>query len=234
MRKKIYDPNQLNIEFPEENIDKKEEKISENTESIENTKNIENDNLEAFAIAQEKELDLIASQKAQEEALNNINTFPVETGYERDDPGEIYKIPERYYDNKNKERKEKEKGRIFDDASMAIIRGTINDFREKVISDIAFNGDFSDKNDASDFNKIKQKVSEHLRYGREERANKLNQGMGVLRRVSNIKKMLQDFKHQKFIDYMDNLKTDKGVTCGLIVNSKEYDEIMDIIKQNRR
>lgn len=231
MRKKIYDPNQLNIEFPEENIDKKEENISKNIENIEN---IENDNSEAFAIAQDKELDLIASQKAQEEALNNINTFPAETGYERDDPGEIYKISERYYDNKNKERKEKEKGRIFDDASMAIIRGTINDFREKVISDIAFNGNFSDKNDASDFDKIKQKVNEYLRYGREERANKLNQGMGVLRRVSNIKKMLQDFKHQKFIDYMDNLKTDKGVTCGLIVNSKEYDKIMDIIKQNCR
>lgn len=231
MRKKIYDPNQLNIEFPEENIDKKEENISKNIENIEN---IEKDNLEAFAIAQDKELDLIASQKAQEEALNNINTFPVETEYERDDPGEIYKISERYYDNKNKERKEKEKGRIFDDASMAIIRGTINDFREKVISDIAFNGNFSDKNDASDFDKIKQKVNEYLRYGREERANKLNQGMGVLRRVSNIKKMLQDFKHQKFIDYMDNLKTDKGVTCSLIVNSKEYDEIMDIIKQNCR
>lgn len=75
MRKKIYDPNQLNIKFPEENIDKKEENISKNIENIEN---IENDNSEAFAIAQDKELDLIASQKAQEEALNNINTFPAE------------------------------------------------------------------------------------------------------------------------------------------------------------
>lgn len=234
MRKKIYDPNQLNIEFPEENIDKKEENISENTKSIENTKNIENDNLEAFAIAQEKELDLIASQKAQEEALSNIRTFPAPTEDEKEDSAVIYKIPTVYYENKRKEKKEKEKGRIFDDVNMAIMRETINNFREKIISDIAFNGDFSDKNDALDFNKIKQKVNEYLRYGRVERANRLNQGMGVLRRVSNIKKMLQEFKHQKFIDYMDNLKTDKGVTCGLIVNSKEYDEIMDIIKQNRR
>jgi hypothetical protein len=114
------------------------------------------------------------------------------------------------------------------------MRGIINDFKDGIVSDIAFNGDFSNKSDALNFDKIKSRAKEHLLRGNKERANSLNRGMGVLRRISNIKKMLEDLKHQKFIDYIDNLKTAEGVTCDIIVKSKQYDQLMDIIRQNRR
>jgi len=224
MRKIIKDPNQLNIEFPEESAGQKRDDI------------IKDNNSEPFDVAQEKELDLIESQKAQEEALNNIRvSFPARTQEEKDDDlSYVLAHNKKVVSKKDAEWAEKEKGRIFDNTLMLIIGGVINDFREKVISDIASNGKFSDKNDALDFDKIKKKAEECTLLGYRDRASRLNQGMGVLRRISNIKTMLKDLKHQKFIDYMDNLKTDKGVTCGFIVNSKEYDEIMDIIKQYRR
>lgn len=75
MRKRIEDPNQLNIEFPEENTNN----------------NTKNDKVEAFDVTQDKELDL-AESKSSEEALNNIKSFSEEVEYEREDPGEMYKI----------------------------------------------------------------------------------------------------------------------------------------------
>lgn len=216
MRRIIEDPNQLNIEFPEEN------------------KEVVNDKPEAFDVEKDKEIDLNESQKAQEEARSNIYSSLDATEYEREDPGAMYKVSEQYKEDKNKEWEKKEKGRIFDNATMSVMRGIINDFKDGIVSDIAFNGDFSNKSDALDFDKIKSRAKEYLLRGNKERANSLNRGMGVLRRISNIKKMLEDLKHQKFIDYIDNLKTDKGVTCDIIVQSKQYDQLMDIIRQNRR
>lgn len=216
MRRIIEDPNQLNIEFPEEN------------------KMVADNKPEALDVEKDKEIDLNESQKAQEEARSNIYSSLDATEYEREDPGAMYKVSEQYKEDKNKEWKEKEKGRIFDNATMSVMRGIINDFKDGIVSDIAFNGDFSNKSDALDFDKIKSRAKEHLLRGNKERANSLNRGMGVLRRISNIKKMLEDLKHQKFIDYIDNLKTDKGVTCDIIVQSKQYDQLMDIIRQNRR
>ena len=216
MRRIIEDPNQLNIEFPEEN------------------KTLTNDKPEALDVEKDKEIDLNESQKAQEEARSNIYSSLDATEYEREDPGAMYKVSEQYKEDKNKEWEEKEKGRIFDNATMSVMRGIINDFKDGIVSDIAFNGDFSNKSDALDFDKIKSRAKEYLLRGNKERANSLNRGMGVLRRISNIKKMLEDLKHQKFIDYIDNLKTDKGVTCDIIVQSKQYDQLMDIIRQNRR
>ena len=216
MRRIIEDPNQLNIEFPEEN------------------KMVADNKPEALDVEKDKEIDLNESQKAQEEARSNIYSSLDATEYEREDPGAMYKVSEQYKEDKNKEWEKKEKGRIFDNATMSVMRGIINDFKDGIVSDIAFNGDFSNKCDALDFDKIKSRAKEYLLRGNKERANSLNRGMGVLRRISNIKKMLEDLKHQKFIDYIDNLKTDKGVTCDIIVQSKQYDQLMDIIRQNRR
>lgn len=216
MKRITEDPNQLNIEFPEEG------------------KTVVNNEPESFDVTLDKENDLKESQKAQEEALNNIRTFPVETEYEREDPGEMYKISEHYRENKNKEWEEKEKGRIFDNTTMAVMRGIINNFKDGIISDIAFNGDFYNKDDAYDFDKIKSKVEEYLRRGNKEQANNLNRGMGVLRRISNIKKMLEDLEHQRFINYINSLKTENKPTCDIIVKSKQYDDLIDIIRQNRR
>lgn len=177
----------------------------------------------------EEEKDLV-----DEKPLSLVKGFAARTQEERDDDGAgIYNTP-----NIKSKRdllwEEKEKNRIFDQGAMSAMRVIINSFKVIVVSDLSFNGNFSEKSDASDFEKIRSKVLEYTRRGDNERVNNLNRGMGVLRRVNNMSKMLDNLDHQKFIDYFDKLNNTNKNTCNVIVQSKQYDELLEIINNYRQ
>ena len=178
---------------------------------------------------------------AEENIPNKAEEVPLKVGFaprtqeEKDDDNiGIYKAYEHKNNKKDKEWLEKEKNRIFDQGAMSAMRIIIGSFKDIIVIDIAFNANFSEKSDANDFEKIKNKAQEHSRRGDSVTANNLNRGMGVLRRISKIKKMLDNLEHQKLIDYIDDLKNTNKNTCNVIVQSKQYDELMTIINNYRK
>lgn len=233
MMRKINDPNQLSLEFPDGINQKNENKNEVNNTQMNNEVDIESEKQEILEIKQD---DLVSSEKKQKEILENINNSYTGMTYE-ERCEDIDYLPGRFTyknDKKDKEWEEKEKNRIFDNGAVFKMRDIINSFRENIYSDVAFNGNFNEKEDARDFGKIKAKVEEFKRRDKISQANNLNRDMGVLRRISNLKNMLDNLDHQKFIDYIDDLKSANKNTCNIIVESNQYSELMEIINNYRK
>lgn len=215
MRRRIEDPNQLNIEFPEEN------------------KEVTNDKPEIFDVNQDKDTDLRESQKIQEEVLHDIRTsFPARTEDERDDDNDYVRNYNVSW--KDIKRNTKKDVLIFDEEAISLLKEAINSFKSGIVSDIMFNANLEDRNEAGNFDRINKKILEYERYGDKERVGILKTDKNILEKVGEIINLLDKNKHTEFIKYIESLKNISGGDCLVIVKSKQYDELMDIIRQNRR
>lgn len=159
--------------------------------------------------------------------------------WERDDPGAPYKQAANFKHREwlkgaeeRQAREEKEKNRLLDSSAVKHLRNIINDYKNTIIKNIAFEGDFPPGWEKERFSlkEAKQKADTFMRFGNKERANILYKNIGLMRRFSKMLRLLEDVEDEEFIKYIKKLPKDSGSTAGIIVQSKYYNDMINILR----
>ena len=244
MKKFFKDPNQLFIPFPEEEDlkGKTEEEKREEFQKKEETKTEE--------IKKETQ---IAESVQAEGSTNSESLKPDNDSYiieenkelvraeawERDDPAASYKQAANFKHREwlkgaeeRQAREEKEKNRLLDSSAVKHLRNIINDYKNTIIKNIAFEGGFPPgwEKEKINLKEVRQKADTFMRFRDKERANILYKNIGLMRRFSKMLRLLEDVEDEEFIKYIKKLPKDSGSTAGIIVQSKYYNDMINILR----